>query len=52
MASSFAICSGWRSGGITALAISRSRVVTAATAASSSSDDGHGVAGSWLPGSA
>ena len=34
------------------LATRRSRVVTPATAASSVSGSGHGVDGSWLPGSA
>lgn len=52
MASSFAMSSGCLSGGMTALAMSRSVDVTDAIAASSSSDDGHGVAGSWFPGSA
>ncbi len=33
-------------------ATSRSRVVAAATADSSTSELGHGVAGSWLPGKA
>ena len=33
-------------------ATSRSRVVTAATAESSTSELGQGVVGSWLPGSA
>jgi hypothetical protein len=50
--SSRAISSGCRSSAITAPATSRIRVVTAATADSSTSELGHGVAGSWLPGSA
>ena len=50
--SSRASSSGCRNGAITALATSRIRSVTAAIADSSTSELGHGVAGSWLPGSA
>ena len=48
--SSRARSSGCRSGASTALAASRSRVVTAAIAESSTSELGHGIAGSWFPG--
>ncbi len=50
--SSRAISSGCRSGAITAPATSRIRSVTAAIADSRTSELGHGVAGSWLPGTA
>ena len=52
VASSLASRSGWRSGAITAAAARRSRVVTAATALRRTIELGHGVAGSWFPGSA
>jgi hypothetical protein len=47
-----ALASGCRSGLISALATSRIRVVAAAIALSRTIGLGHGVAGSWLPGSA
>jgi len=52
VASWWASSSGWRSGAMIAAAIRRSRVVAAAIALSSTSESGHGVAGSWLPGAA
>jgi hypothetical protein len=52
VARSFARRSGWRSGAMIAAAASRSVVVTDATAERRTSELGHGVAGSWLPGSA
>ena len=50
--SSRASRSGWRSGAITAQAVSRILVVAAAIAESRTSELGHGIAGSWFPGSA
>jgi hypothetical protein len=52
VARSFAVVSGCRSGLISAPATSRILVVAAAIALSRTSGLGHGVAGSWLPGSA